>query len=280
MFNRFTLIKDHLVEFNQLAMANAEGSDNMLNRVMPKDNIGLAALLKVKDTAWDGGITAEQAAMSQPILVCTAHIHWDPEFCDVKLIQTMMLGNELKSILDDTTHSLRPQHKYDVNNVQLLLCGDFNSLPDSGVIEFLSAGRVSMDHQDFKELGYKSCLQRLLGTEALNEFTHSFKLASAYSEDIMAYTNYTFEFKGIIDYIFYTKTGMVPLGLLGPISADWLRENKVLGCPHPHIPSDHFPLLVELELMHTSSNASVGGGGSSSTSQQQTPNGLIGGGRR
>lgn len=261
-------------------MANAEGSDNMLNRVMPKDNIGLAALLKVKDTAWEGGITADQAANSQPILVCTAHIHWDPEFCDVKLIQTMMLGNELKSILDDTTHSLRPQHKYDVNNVQLLLCGDFNSLPDSGVIEFLSAGRVSMDHQDFKELGYKSCLQRLLGTEALNEFTHSFKLASAYSEDIMAYTNYTFEFKGIIDYIFYTKTGMVPLGLLGPISADWLRENKVLGCPHPHIPSDHFPLLVELELMHTSSNASVGGGGSSSASQQQTPNGLIGGGRR
>lgn len=276
-------------------MANAEGSDNMLNRVMPKDNIGLAALLKVKDAAWDGGVTAEQAQMSQPILVCTAHIHWDPEFCDVKLIQTMMLGNELKSILDETTHSLRPQHKYDASNVQLLLCGDFNSLPDSGVIEFLSAGRVSMDHQDFKELGYKSCLQRLLGTDAINEFTHSFKLASAYSEDIMAYTNYTFDFKGIIDYIFYTKTGMVPLGLLGPISSDWLRDNKVVGCPHPHIPSDHFPLLVELELMHTASNGATsvggggggagnsggaGGGGGGGSSQQQTPNGLIGGGRR
>lgn len=274
-FFRFTLLKDHLVEFNQLAMANAEGSDNMLNRVMPKDNIGLAALLKVKDAAWDGGVTPEQAQMSQPILVCTAHIHWDPEFCDVKLIQTMMLGNELKSILDETTHSLRPQQKYDASNVQLLLCGDFNSLPDSGVIEFLSAGRVSMDHPDFKELGYKSCLQRLLGTEGLNEFTHSFKLASAYSADIMAYTNYTFDFKGIIDYIFYTKTGMVPLGLLGPISADWLRDNKVLGCPHPHIPSDHFPLLVELELLH--SHTTSGSGGQSGA--QQTANGLIGGRR-
>ncbi|KAL2728916.1 CCR4-NOT transcription complex subunit 6-like [Vespula squamosa] len=49
----FTLIKEHLVEFNQLAMANAEGSDNMLNRVMPKDNIGLAALLRTKEAAWD-----------------------------------------------------------------------------------------------------------------------------------------------------------------------------------------------------------------------------------
>lgn len=54
-FCRFSLIKEHLVEFNQLAMANAEGSDNMLNRVMPKDNIGLAALLRTKEAAWDNG---------------------------------------------------------------------------------------------------------------------------------------------------------------------------------------------------------------------------------
>ncbi|XP_038106831.1 CCR4-NOT transcription complex subunit 6-like [Culex quinquefasciatus] len=251
--SKFSLIKETLVEFNQLAMANAEGSDNMLNRVMPKDNIGLAALLKVKESAWEG-LTVEQAAISQPILVCTAHIHWDPEFCDVKLIQTMMLSNEIKTILDEASHSFRPGHKYDTNNVQLVLCGDFNSLPDSGVIEFLSAGRVSMDHQDFKELGYKSCLQRISNCDTPNEFTHSFKLASAYSEDIMPYTNYTFDFKGIIDYIFYSKQGMVPLGLLGPISGEWLRENKVVGCPHPHIPSDHFPLLVELELIHMASN--------------------------
>ena len=30
---------------------------------------------------------------------------------------------------------------------------------------------------------------------------------------------------------------MTPLGLLGPLAPDWLRENKVIGCPHPHIPS-------------------------------------------
>jgi CCR4-NOT transcription complex subunit 6 len=52
---RFQLISEHLVEFNQLAMANAEGSDDMLNRVMPKDNIGLAALLRTKEAAWDNG---------------------------------------------------------------------------------------------------------------------------------------------------------------------------------------------------------------------------------
>ncbi|CAD6215637.1 GSCOCG00000449001-RA-CDS, partial [Cotesia congregata] len=233
----FTLIKEHLVEFNQLAMANAEGSDNMLNRVMPRDNIGLAALLRTTEAAWDNGIPSDPAQIQQPILVCTAHIHWDPEYCDVKLIQTMMLSNELRSMLEQASQSFRPGHKPDASNVQLLLCGDFNSLPDSGVIEFLTSGRVASDHRDFKELTYKSCLQKISGCDKPNEFIHSFKLASAYSEDIMPYTNYTYDFKGIIDYIFYSKLNMTPLGILGPLSADWFRENSVVGCPHPHIPS-------------------------------------------
>ncbi len=27
------------------------------------------------------------------------------------------------------------------------------------------------------------------------------------------------------------------LGYLGPLSEQWLKENKVVGCPHPHITS-------------------------------------------
>lgn len=36
------------MEFNQLAMANSEGSEVMINRVMTKDNIGVAVLLEVR----------------------------------------------------------------------------------------------------------------------------------------------------------------------------------------------------------------------------------------
>lgn len=49
------MVKEHLVEFNQIAMANAEGSDDMLNRVMTKDNIGLAALLETKEAIFENG---------------------------------------------------------------------------------------------------------------------------------------------------------------------------------------------------------------------------------
>lgn len=52
---RFTLLEKHTVEFNQVAMANSEGSEVMLNRVMTKDNIGVAVLLEVnKDMFSDG----------------------------------------------------------------------------------------------------------------------------------------------------------------------------------------------------------------------------------
>ncbi|CAH0553449.1 unnamed protein product [Brassicogethes aeneus] len=178
--SKFTLIKEHLVEFNQLAMANADGLEHMLNRVMPKDNIGLAALLQTTEAAWEN-TPSDASFVQQPILVCTAHIHWDPEFCDVKLIQTMMLSNELKSILDESAQTLKANdvNVADPSNIQLVLCGDFNSLPDSGVIEFLSTGRVSQNHKDFKALSYKACLEKILSCDKPNEFTHSFKLAKS-----------------------------------------------------------------------------------------------------
>jgi len=59
---------------------------------------------------------------------------------------------------------------------------------------------------------------------------------------------FRFEFKGIIDYIFYSRSYMNLLGVLGPMDENWFHENKVQGCPHPHIPSDHFPLFVEFEM--------------------------------
>ena len=60
--------------------------------------------------------------MGQHILVCSAHIHWDPEFCDVKLIQTMMLMERLREITE-TCQDVRPdRHKKGSDNVHLLLC--------------------------------------------------------------------------------------------------------------------------------------------------------------
>ena len=77
-------MKEHLIEFTQLAMANSEGSDDMLNRVMPKDNIGLAALLKTKEAAWDNGK-----------FLCPAMRHGSgPAVCLHLFVSRITLGSE------------------------------------------------------------------------------------------------------------------------------------------------------------------------------------------
>ena len=64
------------------------------NDFLFQDNIALAALLETKDSVWDTSCPQPSEARQQ-LLVCTAHIHWDPEFCDVKLIQSMMLVDQV-----------------------------------------------------------------------------------------------------------------------------------------------------------------------------------------
>ena len=94
--------------------------------------------------------------------------------------------------MQDAGHSFRPGHKADASNIQLLLCGDFNSLPDSGVVEFLNQSRIAANHADFKEFVYKNCLGKVSTySDKTNEFTHPFRMASAYSTDMMQYSNYT-----------------------------------------------------------------------------------------
>ncbi|PKU34367.1 ccr4-not transcription complex subunit 6 isoform x1 [Limosa lapponica baueri] len=189
----------------------------------------------------------------QLVLVANAHMHWDPDYSDVKLVQTMMFLSEVKNIIDKASRSLKPGVSGELGTIPLVLCADLNSLPDSGVVEYLSTGGVETNHKDFKELRYNESLTNFScngknGTTN-GRITHGFKLKSAYENGLMPYTNYTFDFKGIIDYIFYSKPQLNILGILGPLDHHWLIENNISGCPHPLIPSDHFSLFAQLELL-------------------------------
>merc|ERR1719187_320415 len=167
-----------------------------------------------------------------------------------------MLMSELRNIAEESAISLRPGEGADQSgNVPLLLCGDLNSLPESGVVEYLIKGTVNVDHDDFKDIGYAECLKRLTMTEQRDKFTHGFKLGMAYEKDTIPYTNYTYDFQGVIDYVFHSKDLLSALGVLGPLDIEWFKQNKILGCPHPHVPSDHLPLLVEFQLKDPASKS-------------------------
>ncbi|VDK63993.1 unnamed protein product [Cylicostephanus goldi] len=123
--------REHLIEFTQVVVKKASTSEHMLNRVMPRDNIALCAVLRIKENVYNNRrmtMAAADNVVGSPLVVCTAHIHWDPELCDVKLVQTLMLAHELYRLLEEVAEQFRitPQQ------TPVLICGDFNSLPDSG----------------------------------------------------------------------------------------------------------------------------------------------------
>lgn len=68
---------------------------------------------------------------------------------------------------------------------------------------------------------------------------------------------YRFDFRGVIDYIFCSRRLFSVLGVLGPLDTSWFSKHRIPGCPHHYIPSDHFPIVAELELLTKKSLAEL-----------------------
>lgn len=76
-----------------------------------------------------------------------------------------------------------------VQDFNVIASGDFNSLPNSGTIEFLLNRDIPTAHREFKKFNYGKFFAKCFGDP--NEVRHSFEFASAYYGNIMPFTNYT-----------------------------------------------------------------------------------------
>ncbi|EPX71942.1 CCR4-Not complex subunit Ccr4 [Schizosaccharomyces octosporus yFS286] len=237
--SKFFMHEKSIIEFNQapsLRRQNIKLTSNMYNRVMTKDNISVMTMLESKETG-------------HRLIVANCHIHWDPQFRDVKLMQVAMLMDELAQVATrfcslpsklpaDYLKDSRPSYS-DYTKIPVLICGDFNSVPGSGVLDFLSSGKVEQHHEDFMNNDY--------GDYTYNGKSHPFNLKSAYSEtQELPFTNFTPGFSGTIDYIWYTNANLEATGLLKGVDRNYL--SSIVGFPNAHFPSDHICLLAEFKV--------------------------------
>ncbi|KAI9343966.1 Endonuclease/exonuclease/phosphatase [Obelidium mucronatum] len=223
---KFRLVEKHTIEFQQIAMQRPElrRTEDVFNRVMVKDNIGLITILESK------------AAPHYQLIVVNTHLHWDPSDSDVKLVQTAMLLEELNKIIAQyAPHTPPGSNKQSTTNQHppILMCGDFNSLPGSGVHQLLSTGSVPRDHSDFGKYTY--------GSYTREGISHTFQLASAYKLD---FTNLTPQFRGVIDYIWASTSSLTVTGVLGNVDKEYVKNGGVVGFPNAHHPSDHVPIMA------------------------------------
>jgi len=258
VLKRYKLVEKRLIEFSTIAMQRQDfkKTDDMFNRVLGKDHIAVICLF-------------ENIQTGTRFIIANAHIHWDPAYRDVKVVQVALLVEEVEKIansfakypppiLDGSAsnsdtgegsesskdgipesppqsqppHLLRqPPIYHDGTRIPLIICGDFNSVPNSGVYEFLSNSTLASDHSDFMSHTY--------GRYTSEGIRHRLSLKSAYAglpEDEVPLTNYTPSFRGVIDYVFYSAANLAVNKVLGEVDKGYLE--KVVGFPNAHFPSE------------------------------------------
>lgn len=132
----------------------------------------------------------------------------------------------------------------------LILCGDFNSEPQSAVYEFLVAGSIEGDH--YPELDSSDNNSNGNGNGGLNgvrvlpsnlrTVVHDLDLASVMNTAIGSepgFTNYTSKFKGTLDYIFYTPARLRIMAATSFPEEQEIRALSGEGLPSTCYPSDH-----------------------------------------
>lgn len=217
------LFKDE-VDFSGVWMKHKkfQRTEDYLNRAMNKDNVVVYVKL-------------HHHKSGEAVWVATTHLHWDPQFNDVKTFQVGVLLDHLEELLKEHGSGSSRQ---DVKKSPVIICGDFNSQQDSAVYELLSTGRVQ-SHKDIdgRDFGYMS----------QKHFAHDLSLKSSYSYiGELPLTNFTPSFTSTIDYIWFSTQALRIRGLLGEIDPNYISE--FIGFPNDKFPSDHIPILARFEF--------------------------------
>lgn len=264
----FHLVESYSIEFNELAQRQANqlglntsgaglrGRENdegvaFLNR-LSKDNVAQLVVLELAQPP-PAAATKDGISMTQ-VCIANTHLYSNKDFPDVKLWQCWQLLQELETFVMSRGGS--------PNSLPLIICGDFNSTPDTAVYELLSRQTVHPGHPDVN-VNYQQGedIPNIL-PDALN-ITHSFQLGSAYQTVLgeePKVTNYTGHFKGVLDYIWYSIPSLRPLSS-APIPDESMLTRHGEALPSTEYSSDHIMLISDFQLLSNGSGGTGGAGG-------------------
>lgn len=225
---RFKRVEKHVVDYDKLTATEFRDiipnhhSEKALQR-LSKGNIAVAVILE--DLAIKTTHSSQAAGPGGGHVLCivNTHILCDPGAADVKLWQAHLLLQTLKG--------------NGINNMPLLICGDFNSTPESAVYEYLRRGQIRPEHPDLN-LDPCGILKQLT-------LRHSIPMATAYETcngREAPYTNYTEDFKGTLDYMWFSPEALAVLAISQVDDEPQLSQEIAL--PSSSKPSDHLSLVA------------------------------------
>jgi CCR4-NOT transcription complex subunit 6 len=202
---------------------------NRLNR----DNIAQIVVLE--------SLSRPPNARGRPLLcIVNTHIYSNNQQADVKLWQTMNLIREVQNFVA-------------ARDLALMICGDFNSEPNSAVYEFIMNRHIVSEHSELN-----SDDRRMQILPETSSIVHGLELGSAMSAASgyePHFTNYTANFKGCLDYIFYTPGRLKILAISSLPDENDLKPLSGEGLPCACYPSDHMWLSCDVAMVLSGSGA-------------------------
>ena len=239
---KFHLIESYSIEFNELAQRQvttvmglnprSEEGATILNK-LSKDNV---AQLVVLELAQQSIASRTNRDPINQVCVANTHLYSNKDSPDVKLWQTLHLLQELETFVMARG-----------TNLPLMICGDFNSTPESAVYDLLSRQQVHPGHPDVNLVDEN-------GPNVLPDImniTHSHVLGSVYLSVLgeePKFTNYTMLFKGCLDYMWYSTQNLRPLSA-APIPDESALTRHGDALPSTQYSSDHVMQISDMQIM-------------------------------
>ncbi|VVU94305.1 Endonuclease/Exonuclease/phosphatase family [seawater metagenome] len=211
LFNINKFIPQSIMSIDFHELVNKYLDDPKLLDRTKKRFCGLAMGLKDKKT-------------NNLFFIISVHLEAMPAFEDIKNFQAYIVMKIIEKIDKD-------------KNIPIVLCGDFNSIPSSSVYHGITTGKsinkftpktlkpYITTPSEFTKYSLKSCFKEIYGKEP-------------------RYTNYTFNFKDTLDYIFVNKK----FKILDALN-ETIYENIGVSIPNKILPSDHFLQAADLSFI-------------------------------
>eukprot|EP00058_Branchiostoma_floridae_P019969 XP_002605459.1 hypothetical protein BRAFLDRAFT_212438 [Branchiostoma floridae] len=162
---------------------------------------------------------------SRRLCVANTHLYWHPRAPHVRLVQMAVCLKFLEKI---------------DSSVSLLLCGDLNSHPTSGLYELLTKQAVPASHTDWFPAEPQT-------TDEGVDLSHPFTLTSACG--LPDYTNYVGGFQGTLDYIMIDTCQLAVNQTIPMPTHEEVTANTAL--PSIVFPSDHIAIIADVEWKKT-----------------------------
>lgn len=215
-FNKFSIINFSTIDYHKIAKKFLIKSKlTKFNDKVMKKFAGLQVHLKNKLT-------------KKEIIICTTHLEHNPLYDDIKNFQGYLLLKVLSKISNN-------------NELPVVLCGDFNSHPNSSTYHGITSGKSLNDFEN-EDLNYPKPFIKTPNTYTYSPYRSCFK--EIFKKE-PKFTNYTIDFKNTLDYIFVNKLIKIN-SALEDINNTITKKYK--SFPNKDFPSDHILIASDIEL--------------------------------